>query len=162
MSPQAALSSIFGDLDPQLHACPHAAEFLNRLIQRIEGVIEERISIVAHSNPLEASTPRGEKKRRRVDEHMKMAVLQTVVKEGRAPNCPSWCRATQKASVAKLETIGRVHLPGRVVGIGIGWLVLRRACRSGQNGSGPAQFGCLVFGFFEFQGASEHDRVAPR
>lgn len=110
---QAVIEIMRGDI-----ACPHIGKWFEDFCEAIVGPIREQLPAAAKANALESSSCFGPKKRRRIDEHMKEAIVTQVKQQRLAANAPSWARATGKANPKSMhrvrdEYLGAYHYAAR-------------------------------------------------
>lgn len=104
--PQTRLACVLAKIIEGDIACPRVGRWLMDGFRLLQAPIRDTLPNAGDHNALMASPCFGPRKRRRMDEHMKTAIVCEVKQKGMAPNAPSWARATGNAN---LKSMGRVR-----------------------------------------------------
>lgn len=110
-SPQSVFATLVERIVDGDIACPHVGVWVSNLFDSLLAPIHDNVVKSGDQNALSAATALfGPKKRRRMDEHMKDAIVKRVKSEGLAPNGPSWARATGNANPKSMDRVRDGHL----------------------------------------------------
>lgn len=114
---QSALAKILIDIAQGPCLCPSVGAWLSDFISVVGKMLLSILEDTCSDDPLNAQDLRGKKRRRRMDEDMKLAVCEKLHSSGRARNGRVWARATGHCSDKAMDRIRDKYLAGYMASI---------------------------------------------
>lgn len=109
-TPQDMCASVLEEVVAGDLACPHVGRWFQGFVSDLLTPIRMHLPVAGQNNALKASPCYGPRKKRRMDEDMKKAIVERVRQDGLAPNAPTWARATGQANPKSMDRVRDEHL----------------------------------------------------